>query len=469
MKKVASLILIGFAATNLIFAQAEKPEDKTAGNSDTVKLSIEEAVEYALKNSRTLKSNDIDLELKERASKNSWNVFLPDISASGTMMRASEISPQYAAAGLTDYPDEESRWDVVGSVSASWNFTPAYIAKIKIAKAQYEAGKISWEQSQRETITNIKKLYYGLLLQQENLKIKKTTLENARQRMIQAEANFKNGAIPEIQFLKSQVDYENKKPDVDSADQTFIQQIDLLAFMIGMPVGSKIELTSSIDPVYVKVDAEELLEKYADNDLQIQSLEKNKLAAKLGITASDLSTWIPVVSLNYGWKPMYVNGSSMGLPANAKAFGFAGDIGSDEKWYNSGNLSITLVWNLTNMLPWSANRQNVKDYKQQLVKLEVSLETLRENQKVQVRKAVDTLNQAREQIDAMERNVKVAQRAYDMTVRSYRNGTTERLDLRDTESSLDQAKLGLVNQKFQYISALMDLENTLNVNLSDNK
>ena len=163
---------------------------------------------------------------------------------------------------------------------------------------------------------------------------------------------------------------------------------------------------------------------------------------------------------------MYVNGSSMGLPNNAKAFGFPGSIGSDEKWYNSGSLSVTLAWNLTNMLPWSSNRQKVKDYKQQLAQLELSLQTLKENQKVEVRKAVDTLNQAREQIDAMERNVKVAQRAYDMTVRSYRNGTTERLDLRDTESSLDQAKLGLVNQKFQYISALMDLENTLNTTLT---
>ena len=66
----------------------------------------------------------------------------------------------------------------------------------------------------------------------------------------------------------------------------------------------------------------------------------------------------------------------------------------------------------------------------------------------------------------MARNVTLAQKAYDMTVRSYRNGTTERLDLRDTESSLDQAKLGLVNQKFQYISALMDLENTLNTDLT---
>ena len=460
-KKIASLILIGFSFS--AFAQNTENSKK----SEVVKLSIEEAVDYALKNSLTLKSKDSDLELKARASRNSWNVFLPSITASGTMKRESEISPQYASAGMTDFPDEESRWDVIGAVSASWNFTPAYIAQIKIAKAQYEAGKISWEQNLRETTTNIKKAYYGLLLQKESLKIKKASLENTRQRMIQAQANFKNGSIPELQYLKAQVDYENAKPEVDTAEQSLNQQVDLFEFLIGMPVGTKIELTSAIEPLYINVTADELLEKYSDNDLQIKALEKNKLAAKLGITALDLSTWVPALSVSYGWQPMYVDGSSMGLSkGNAKAFGFTGDIGKDEKWYNSGSLSLTLAWNITNMLPWSSNRQKVKDYKQQLAQLDLSLQTLKENQKVQVRKAVDTLNQAREQIDAMARNVTLAQRAYDMTIRSYRNGTTERLDLRDTESSLDQAKLGLVNQKFQYISALMDLENTLNTNLT---
>ena len=458
-KGFASLIFIGFAVSQLLFSEE-------AAKTEAVKLSIDEAVEYALKNSRTLKSNDIDLEIKSRASKYSWNVFLPDISASGTMMRANELSPQFKNS-MEDFPDEESRWDVLGSVSASWTFTPAYIAKIKVAKAQYEAGKISWEQTQRETITNIKKLYYGLLLQQESLKIKKTTLENSRQRMNQAATNFKNGVIPEIQYLQTQVNYENTKPEVDSAEQSLSQQMDLFAFMIGMPVGTKIELTSSIEPNYVDVNADELLEKYGDNDLQIKSLEKNRLAAKLGIAAVDMATWIPTVAINYGWKPMYMNGSQMGLSSgNAKAFGFGSDIGSDEKWYDSGNLSFTLAWNITNMLPWSSSRQSVKDNRQKLAQLQLSIENLKENQKLNVHKAVDTLNQAREQIDAMKRNVTVAQRAYDMSARSYRNGTMELLDLRDAESSLNQAKLGLVNQKFQYISALMDLENTLNTTLT---
>ena len=97
------------------------------------------------------------------------------------------------------------------------------------------------------------------------------------------------------------------------------------------------------------------------------------------------------------------------------------------------------------------------------------METLKEKQKVDVKKAVDTLNQARKQIDSMGRNITLAQRAYESSARSYRNGATELLDLRDSESQLNQAKLGQLNQKLNYINALMDLEYTLNTDLSSYK
>ena len=177
MKKLTSLILIGFVAVNFTFAQdADSKSEKKNENTEVFKLSIDEAVDYALEHSRTLKSNDIDLEIKARASKYSWNVFLPNVQLSGTMSRANEYSPATAAQSqlfnsltggkypvTTDYADEEARWSTIGNAAISWNFTPAYVAQIKIAKAQYEAGKVSWEQSQRETITSIKKMYYDTI------------------------------------------------------------------------------------------------------------------------------------------------------------------------------------------------------------------------------------------------------------------------------------------------------------------
>ena len=228
-----------------------------------------------------------------------------------------------------------------------------------------------------------------------------------------------------------------------------------------MPVGTRLSLEGEINPHYIEADADKLIERYGSNSLEIKALQNNVDSLKENMSAIDLQTWTPALSINYAWQPAYIGEDG--------AFHFFKDLGKDDKWYDAGALSFTLAWNLTNALPWSSNQQKAKDIKQNLLKLEISLDMLKENQKVAVRKAVDTLNQARAQIEAMERNVSLAQRAYDMTYRAYRNGTTELLDLRDSEQSLNQAKLGLVNQKYNYMTALLDLENTLNADLTSER
>ena len=462
MKKVfAAFGAVVFAS--LVFAESEK-----------VVLSIDDAVNYALENSRTLKSNDIDLEIKKRAADNSWNVFIPSVQVSGTFRRAnkdpfptylssltsSTVTKDMAKELLKAQGIEEGElihWNTVGGVSVSWNFSLAYISAIQASKAAYEGQKISWEQNRKDTVLNIKKLFYGLFLQQENLKIRKDTLESARQRMVQAEANFKNGLVPEIQLLQTQVNYENTKPQVVEAERVLNQQFDTFAFLLGMDVGTKIELSGSIEPVYVDVDTDVLLEKYGSRNLDIQLMENNIKSVKIGIKGLELGNFVPSLAVNFAYQPLYTG---------SNAFKFISDIGSSDKWDDSGALTVSLAWNLSNMLPWSSNMQQLKDYKQNLIQMELALETLKENQKMNVKKAVDTLNQARAQIENMNRSVELAQKAYDMQYKSYRNGTTELLDLKDAESSLNQAKLGQLNQKYQYISALMDLESILNVNLS---
>ena len=258
-------------------------------------------------------------------------------------------------------------------------------------------------------------------------------------------------------MLQAQVNYENTKPEVEDAERSFGQQLDTFAFLIGLPVGTNIELEGSIEPIYIEVNADDLLAKYKDESLDIRSLQGNIDVLKMQLSALNLASYTPALALNYSWQPVYIGGG---------AFGFAGDIGKDDKWYDSGSFSATLAWNLTNMLPWSSQRQTAADLKANIAKLELTMETLQENQKIQVRTAVDTLNQAKEQIDSMGRTVEVAQEAYDMSARQYRNGTVELLDLRDAESSLNQAKLGLLSKKMSYISALMDLETTLHTTLT---
>ena len=466
------------------------------GEGRTMTFTVEKAVDYAMANSRTIKSADIDLEIKRRAAANSWNVFLPTVQVGGTLNRANDVSATVKTAnesakasvamqnamiqmqnamaaslaalspGSTpatiplmeaeEIKETESmHWSAIGNLNVSLNLSLAYIEQIKAAKRGYEGGQISWGQTRRETVTNVKKLFYGLLLQQENVRLQQDTLENARRRSEHARINFENGAIPELRYLQASVAYENQKPSVADAQRLLKQQFDMFAFILGVPVGTNIVLEGDISPSWLELSAEDLLARYGSTSLSVRSLNNNSASLQSNLRAVNLSSWTSALSFSWGWQPMINN-----------IFDSDTDWFDSDSWSDRGSLSVTLGMNLTNILPFSSNRQQAKDLKANIAKLELSMETVLENQKVQVRKYVDSLLTAREQMEVMRRNINLAQRSYNMTLLSYQNGATELLELRDTESQLYQAQLGLANQKYNYISALLDLENTLDADLT---
>lgn len=474
-------VFIAFASCGFAFAQ-----ESDLNKNEKLILTVEDAVSYALKNNQSLKSAAIDLEIKKRANSNSWNTFLPSASLSGTLARSNDIDtikssiessaafPAFlqgaslsglegglkAASNIDSskliddmYGSEEAAlWHPVGSLSFSWAFNAAMLKSISATKKQYEAGLISWEQSVRETEVNIKKMFYGILLAQENLKIQKESMRNAEARWHQAEINYRNGTVPRLSVLNSQVTYENMKPTILSAENSLKQTKETFGFLLGLPYGTKIDLTGTIETSYVDVNADELFKKYVEQNNEIKSLKKNIELIKTGIDATYLSTFTPSLAVSFGLQPTVSNITKNWF--------------DKDNYSEGGNLTITLAYsNLFDMLPWSSNMQKLKDSKQQLAQAEIGLEQLYQNAEIEVHKLCDNLTVSRANIEAMRNNVTLAQEAYDSTLKAYNNGTQELLAVRDSESSLNQARLGLMNENYNYISAVLDLETKLNITL----
>lgn len=457
MKKnyVGILVSLALFSVSVVYAQSESTVTENSGmtaEEPVVRLTIEQAVDYARENSKTLQSSAIDLEIKKRASSYSWNQFMPSVQVTGTMSRKNEVTQMSLPfPGMPPQPDptEADHWTAVGGVSVSWNFSAAMIESIRLAKRDYEAGLISWDQTLRQTELQIEKLFYGLLLQEESLKIQQDSLENARLRMEQARINYLNGLIPELSYIQAQVSYQNMKPSVMKQEQLLKQQLDMFGFLIGLPAGIKIELEGAIEPPRIELVAQDLVDISMENNPDILLLNKNLEILKLTYSMQNLQTYIPSLSLSWGFQPV------------------VSDI--QENWIDNytdgGSFSATLVWNLTNMLPFSANQQKAKDTKDNIRKMELSLETLKENTALNIRTQIDNLNQAWANIEAASGNITLAQKSYDMNVTSYQNGTRELLDVKDAESQLNQAKLGLINSKYEYLTGLLDLEYSLNIDL----
>ena len=478
VKTIAVFFML--AAASVVFCQESDAVNQDAAEKEKVVLTVDDAVAYALENNKSLKSAAIDLEMKKRAKMYSWNTFLPSLGVSATASRTTENSTYdticstiisearlgalekggslpsskydsaVSAAGFSD--EKKLHWAVIApNISAQWNFNLAMIESIRAAKASYEAGEISWEQTAKEMEVNVKKMFYGLLLQEESLNIQRDKLNNAKARYEQASINYKNGLVPELSVLNSQVNYENQKPEVLSAEQSFKQQKDMFVFLLGLPFGTDIELKGTVDSKFVEVNADELVSKYLENNDEVRSLKKNIELLNISLNASRFSTFTPSLSVNYGFQPIVYAGGEWNSLGDAT---------------DNGSLSFTLVYsNLIDMLPFSANMQKMKDTKQQIAQAELGLEQLVQNTEIEIHTLVDNLYKCQANIEAMMRNVELARKAYNSTLRAYNNGTQELLEVRDSENSLNQARLGLMNEKFNYISALLDLESKLNLNL----
>ena len=479
-----TLALFGMLLSYCLYAEdgvasEENTLNETEGSADEkVVLTVEEAVNHALENNKSLKSSAIDLEIKKRASQYGWNTFLPSAGISATAARTTanstfnSISQNIITQGRrgaleggvplppqmydsivknAGYEDTEKlHWAMVlPSISVQWNFNLAMIDSIRAAKVQYEQGQITWDQAQRDMEVNVRKLFYGILLSKENLDIQREKLENAQKRYNQATINYRNGLVPEMSVLNAQVTYENQKPTVMSTEQSLKQTMDTFAFLLGFPYGTNIELDGSIETAYVNVDASDLVEKYLEKNKDIISLKKNIELLKISINAKRLSTFTPSLSVNYSFSP---------------AAYAAGKWADDFADADTGSLSFTLVYtNLLDMLPFSANMQSLKDSKQQLKQAEFGLEQLVQNTEIEIHSLVGNLNKCEANITAMGKTVELAKMAYESTLKAYNSGTAELLDVQESENSYEQARMGLSSEKNNYISALLDLETKLNM------
>jgi len=452
-RSAALLLVLGAASAGFLFSQ-----DTVSAETNIITLTVDQAVDYANQNSKTLKSSAIDLEMKKRANDYKWNQLLPSVNVSATMSRSNEytdtmgafmsqINPMYQAPEVV----ESDHWRAVGNVGISWNFSFALVDGLRLIRKQYEAGQITWDQTLRQNELQVRKLFYGLLLQQEGLALQQQSLENARLRAQQAQVNYRNGLIPELALLQAQVAYENQRPSILKQEQAMKQQLDLFGFLLGVPAGTEIVLEGEINPSFVDLDTDELISLYAQNHPDILSLQKNLEILNLNLSVQNMQAYTPSLSLSWGFQPVVADISSNWI----------------DTYVDNGAFSATLAWNLTNLLPFSANRQAAKDIKDNIRKLELSLETLVEKTELDIRTQVDALAQSQAAIEASAGNIQLAQRSYDMTLVAYRNGTVELLDVREAENQLNQAKLGLANEKFNYLSGLLDLEYTLNTKIVD--
>lgn len=445
------LVLLLF--TGIVFADESI---KTVEERPMEKITVERAVELAMMNNIQLASSAIDVRIKKRAQDLAWNVFLPGVQATGTLARSNNVTNPYADLIRMVNPmyvepeiEEKDHWNVIAGLTITLNLNLALFEGMKATRQNYEAGLLTYEQARQDTEINVRKAFYGILLQEGNLAVARDKLAISIERLEQTRINYRNGLVSELTYLQMQLAVETQRPSIMETELQLEQQKDLFAFLLGLPIGTGIILDGEINPEMEEFNADELIQEHLGSRLDFAMMEKNRELLETQLRATQIQRFTPSIALSQSFSPR--------LSA------------IDDSWTDTGNwvdssgaFSVTLAINITDMLPFSSKGVAAAETRDSIEKLDLGFSLLVYNAELEVRDLVKRLDKTRASVTAMNLNVAMAEKAYRLTEQGYRVGTIEYLDLKDAENTLIEARLGVLAEKFKYLSALLDLEKALN-------
>ena len=389
-------------------------------------LTIDDAVQLAKENNISLKTAENTLDNLELLNKYSWNSVSPTASLSGNLS--------------DDIESDSSSFSFSGSVNL--NLKTNLYSEIKGAKLNYEKGLLTYNEAVRKIELSVRKSFYNLIYQKENLVLQKRSLETSKTQYLNNQEKFQNGKISELDAFTSRVNYESKKPVVESAEINFQNDLATFKQLLGISQQTEIELDGSLDEILnLKEISFGLLPKVDEPAPDVKSAEYNVEIAKNSLLDSRFSAYAPTVTGSY----------SYGKSKNS----------NQDDWTTTNKLSVGISVPLDGVLPWSARAVNIKTNKNALDTAEKNLEDAKTTVAVQTESYIRKINQAVKQLDSLKSTEELANQTYQMTLTAYNYGKTDFLSLQNANDSVWSAGVNLKSQAYTLISTILDLENVL--------
>ncbi len=427
-------------------------------SAESLTLTVDQAVEMAVADNLGLQQSGISLRTKQRAKETRWNAFLPSMSASAGFNGANQLFTDY---GIT--PPSITDPGAIGFTTGINFSLPLNFAAgtgIKKLVADYEGGLLDYEAAQKQLERDVRKQFYLLLGNIQNIAIQEANLELAQNRLVQAQNNFANGLAPELEVLGAEVTVSNLQPVVDGVKAGYESLLLFFKFLIGADLNDSVTLSGDLETGLYDMDSTALINEYMPGRLDLRSLDKQVESLEYSKKTVALNSNSPTLALGYSYGLSGSNTTSAPpLPA--------GSIDPWTDWSDRGTMSLTLQWKFDGLIPGSKTDVTLSEMQDGIDTLNLAKQMAYESAGIEITNLVNTLATSRKTIEANTSSVELARRNFELTQEAYEVGTRELLDVESAQNDYLAAAQQLLLAKYEYIAGLLDLEYALNARMED--
>ncbi|MBQ3941809.1 MAG: TolC family protein, partial [Bacteroidales bacterium] len=391
-------------------------------------LSLDDALKIALSENASVKVADLEIERTGYARKGSYAALFPQVDGTANYQRTIKKQVMYmdfdipGMGGGGDSSSEQGgrsrdgfevgRWNTWSTgVSASMPLVNAQLWKsIQISGQDVELAVEKARSSRLETVTQVKKAFFTVLLAKEAAAVYKSVYDNAVENLKLTEQKYNAQRASELDLTRAKTAVANAVPNVYDSENSVDLGLWQLKAVMGVALDSDIDVAGS-------------LADYADAMLTDprpdEDLSGNSTLRQLDIQARQLASSIKLQQ--YASLPSLALAFSYSLNAMTNDFKF-----SEYKWspYSYVGLSLNIP-----IFAGGKRYHAVKAAKVQAAELDIQRANTERQLQIAVRQYLGTMETAIKSHASASSAVETATKAYGIARKSYDVGRSTLTDL----------------------------------------
>ena len=383
-------------------------------------LSLNDAVETALKNNATVVTAEETRRIYKERVKEYWGTVYPQLTAGAQYTRNIE-SPSFFIGG-TAY-----KTGLNNAYTAGLNLSQVIWAGgkvstgIKMARLYSDASDEQLKTAQKTISKTVKQIYYAVLLAKSMTGIQKESLDLARQHLATIDAEYKQGIASDLAVLRQKVEVSNTEPALTQAQNLYEEGLIDLKNLLGVDPETEISLSDNLDCQSGPGNITELYKQALMNRPEYRN-QKYQLDLYNEMIKIERAGHFPYLSAFASRQ--FQGQSDSGFPGQGL-----------QSWSTTAGLNLSLP-----LFSGGSVSSRTRQAKLQAEIARIDLNELERGIKIEVKKAWLSTAEASERLSSQTTAVEQARKALAATEVRFRNGLSSQLELNDTSLALNKSQ-----------------------------
>lgn len=419
-------------------------------------FTLQEAIDFALKNNRTAINAGRDIEAAKQQKWETTASGLPQISASGDYQNFLKQQVQVIPAEFFGGNPGEFAEVVFGtkqSVSAFATinqkiFDGSYIVALQSAKVFLEISQNAKIKTDLEVRKSVINAYGNVLLAEESIQVLQRNLDILDKNLYETQKIFENGLGEEESVEQLKITLSGIKSNLNNVERMKTLAYQMLNITMGLEVQHTTILTDDLDALTQENISLELLEADANvqNTIDYQIAENDKVTKELMLKL-EKSKALPTLNA-------FLNGGYSGFSDDFKF------TKKDQVWFGSSLFGVSL-----NIPIFSSGMRSAATQRAQinLEKAETDLTDTEQKLNLQITSAKSDYQFAIEDYENKKQNLQLAERIETKNQTKFFEGISTSFDLRQAQTQLYSAQQEFLQAMLDVITSKAALETALNV------